>query len=542
MMALDAREAHILAVPACSTAGTPAAAREAFEARVLYLLDQGVWPIATPEGPVPDMAPGDGVLFAIVGGEAAELVGSARVDSAPAPLSDEQLAEARVYLQAQDPSAEIPASAFGVRLSEMDVWAKAIDASSVLTQAGVSASETARRGAITIGAEVFAAAVAKPPVVIEPPAIGEPASLIAPAAEPISTGSGLLEFVRRHWKTLEFDRPLALVGGEGEAARIRVPPDLGKALICHDRDSGHLVVLTVAEAGADVGVVGQTLRHIGWLQEHAAIGGQHATGLIVAEEPTDDLMYAASAASNVELASLHLRLASLSEAPVDAVSAEHRFWRTIEKLSAWCAVHSLEATLTARELDFDPVAENSPVWGYVTALARAVDHRCPWTAGHSMRVADLLVAMAGQLRLGGDVRQYLRMGGLLHDVGNMGVSTTLFDKRTRLSPEEFSEFRRHPELGAQIVREVNLLSPITAGIHHHHERLDGRGYPSGLGGEQIPLMARMIGVACCWDAMTSRRPYREAIRPETALDIMHAEAGQHWDASIVDALARIVNG
>ncbi|MFQ5811264.1 MAG: HD domain-containing phosphohydrolase, partial [Armatimonadota bacterium] len=373
----------------------------------------------------------------------------------------------------------------------------------------------------------------------QPIAIPEPAGIAVPAAEP-ATSRSLLDFVRRHWNTLEFDRPLAMVGAEEGEPLTSLPASLSKALVCRDQDSGDLVVLTVAESGAGVDVVGQTLRHIGWLQQHEPDAGQRATGLIVAEQPTDDLVYAASAAPNVELATLRLQLSPLSEAPVSAVGAEHRFWRTIERLSAWCAVHSLEATLAAAGAEPDPVAEGSPIWDFVTTLARSVDYRCPWTVGHSTRVAELLVVMADRLRLGGDVRQYLRMAGFLHDVGNMGVPSHLFDKRTRLSADELSAFRRHPELGARIVREMNLLSPVAAGVYHHHERLDGRGYPSGLVGDDIPLMARMVGVACSFDAMTSRRPYREAIRPETALDIMRAEAGQHWDAGIVDTIARIV--
>jgi putative nucleotidyltransferase with HDIG domain len=148
--------------------------------------------------------------------------------------------------------------------------------------------------------------------------------------------------------------------------------------------------------------------------------------------------------------------------------------------------------------------------------------------------------MAEQLRLGGDVRQYLRMAGLLHDVGNMGVPIGLLEKPAHLSPDEVSVVRRHPELGARIVREVNLLKPVAAGVYHHHEQLDGGGYPLGLVGESIPLMARMVSVAACFDAMTSARPYRDAIEPERALGIMRGHSGEQWDPSIVDALARIL--
>jgi putative nucleotidyltransferase with HDIG domain len=500
---------------------------------MLYVLDQGAWPIAPVEGLMPPMSGGDGVLFLAVSDEGAELVGSARVAGAPAPLTAGQLNELRIYTQAQDPSADVPASTLGVKLTELDVWPKATDASRILSRAGVSASEAGRRGVVATGADVYAAALGRPI------AIPEPTGIAGAGVQPAASG-GLLDFVRRHWSTLEFDRPLAMVGAEEGEALASLPPELRKALVCRDQDSGDLVVLTVAESGAGVDVVGQTLRHIGWLQEHEPDAAQRATGLIVAEEPTEDLVYAASATPNVELAALRLQLSPLSEAPVSAGGAEQRFWRTIERLSAWCAVHSLEATLAAAGEQSDPVAEGSPVWDFVATLARSVDHRCPWTVGHSTRVARLLVTMADQLRLGGDVRQYLRMAGFLHDVGNMGVPSHLFDKRTRLSPDEFSAFRRHPELGAHIVREMNLLSPVAAGVYHHHERLDGRGYPSGLVGDDIPLMARMVGAACSFDAMTSRRPYREAIRPETALDIMRAEADQHWDADIVDAIARIV--
>lgn len=529
----EPRQAHILAVPAGGTERTKAAAREAFEARVLYFLDQGVWPTAAPEGHVPPMQAGDGVLLVTVSGQGAELVGSARVAGAPTALSERQLRELRVYAQAQDPAADVPPSTVGVKLRELQIWPRPADASGALARAGVSASDAARLGAVTTDAGAYAAALGHRAT----PA--EPVVAAVPAVEP-AVGGGLLEFVRQHWGTVEFERPLVMVGGGGEVTQIDLPSRLGKALVCRDQESGHLVVVTVAEEGAGADVVGETLRHIGWLRRHGPADGQHATGLIVAEEPTEDLLYAASAAPNVELAALRLRLSPLSEAPVDAAGAEQRFWRTIEKLSAWCAVHSLETTLASPQANLDPVAEGSPLWQYVGTLARSVDHRCPWTVGHSTRVADLLAAMADHLRLGGDLRQYLRIAGLLHDVGNMGVPSHLFDKRTRLSADELSAFRRHPELGARIVRELSLLSPVAVGVQHHHERLDGHGYPSGLVGDDIPLMARMVGVACCFDAMTSRKPYREAIGPETALDMMRTDAGRHWDGDIVEALARIV--
>jgi putative nucleotidyltransferase with HDIG domain len=245
-------------------------------------------------------------------------------------------------------------------------------------------------------------------------------------------------------------------------------------------------------------------------------------------------------AHDVELSPPRLPRLPLSRDSLDAAMAEQRFWRTIDKLNAWCADNSPEPTLMGRRRDFDPVAESSPLWEYVTTLARSVDHRSPWTAGHSMRVANLLVVMADQLRLGGDVRRYLRLAGLLHDVGNMGVPPHLFRKPERLSPDELSAVRRHPELGARIVTPVNLLRPVAAGIHHHHERVDGNGYPSGLCGESIPLIARMVGVACCFDAMTSTRPYRGALGTKVALDVMREEAGHHWDKALVEALARIV--
>lgn len=525
----EPRQAHILAVTATAKIGSKAAAREAFEARVLYFLDQSLWPMTPPEGGMPDIAVGDGALFVTVSAEGAELVGSARVAAAPVALTCEQRDELRVYAQAQDPSAEIPAGTLGLKLSNLDVWAKAADAAPILARARVSPAEAAQREVVATDASVYAAALGAP----------EPAPILVPAAQ-IPARAGLLEFVRDHWSVVEFDRHLSLVGPEDIQASTDLPPDIGEALVCRDQESGRLVLVTVAEPGAGVNVVGETLRHIGWLHQHATADGQRVTGLIVAEEPTDDLIYAASAAPNVELAALGLRLSPLSQPPVDAAGAEARFWRTLEKLSGWCAVHSLEAALVSEARAFDPVAEDSPVWDYAATLARAVDYRCPWTAGHSARVADLLAQMADQLRLGGDVRQYLRMAGLLHDLGNVGVPSHLFDKRTRLSADEFTAFKRHPELGARIVHGIALLSPVAAGIRHHHERLDGHGYPAELAGEQIPLMARMVGVACCFDAMTSRRPYREAISPETALDIMHAEAGRHWDSRIVDALARIV--
>src|SRR5437764_1691964 len=177
--------------------------------------------------------------------------------------------------------------------------------------------------------------------------------------------------------------------------------------------------------------------------------------------------------------------------------------------------------------------------GLLHSLTSAVDAKDTYTCGHSERVALLSRTLAQIAGLSETEVERIYMAGLLHDVGKIGVPEAVLQKTGRLTPEEFEQIKKHPEIGARILRDVKQLEDILPGVLHHHERYDGRGYPSGLAGENIPRMGRIICLADCFDAMTSSRTYRKALPLEVALTEIRRCAGTQFDPTLTDAFLSI---
>ena len=171
----------------------------------------------------------------------------------------------------------------------------------------------------------------------------------------------------------------------------------------------------------------------------------------------------------------------------------------------------------------------------VKAMVSAIDAKDPYTCGHSDRVARISVRLARQLELPEDFCATIYLSGLLHDVGKIGVDDSVLRKEGRLTDEEFEHIKRHPRLGAKILADIEQFSEIIPGVLHHHEQWNGRGYPDGLAGEEIPLIARIIAVADSFDAMTSDRPYRKGMPLERVEEIFRGGRYTQWDGQIVDA-------
>lgn len=180
-------------------------------------------------------------------------------------------------------------------------------------------------------------------------------------------------------------------------------------------------------------------------------------------------------------------------------------------------------------------------WGALTALARAIDAVSPWTAGHSERVTLGALEIGRQLALPASDLDLLHRGGLLHDVGKVGVPGALLDKPGKLEPEEYEIIKRHPEIGAKILAPIAAFRDVLPLVLHHHELLDGSGYPHRLAGDQIPLLVRIMTVADVYDALTSERPYRAAWHPARAIGYLRESAGVRFDARVVEALATAVD-
>jgi HD-GYP domain-containing protein (c-di-GMP phosphodiesterase class II) len=169
----------------------------------------------------------------------------------------------------------------------------------------------------------------------------------------------------------------------------------------------------------------------------------------------------------------------------------------------------------------------------VHAFTASIDAKDPYTCGHSERVGRIAVRIAQEMRLPEKQASDLYLAGLLHDIGKIGVPDAVLRKPAGLSEAEFALIKQHPVTGDQIVTRITQFKHLSAGVRNHHERYDGQGYPDGLAGDEIPLMARILAVADSCDAMMSERPYRPGMVPKAIDDIMTRGAGSQWDPTVV---------
>jgi HD-GYP domain-containing protein (c-di-GMP phosphodiesterase class II) len=176
----------------------------------------------------------------------------------------------------------------------------------------------------------------------------------------------------------------------------------------------------------------------------------------------------------------------------------------------------------------------------IRSLAAAVDAKDPYTRGHAERVAALSVEIGRELGLSAAALRALEYGGILHDIGKIGVPDAILAKRAPLTAEEMALVRAHPAVGADIVAGVEFLKDALPAIRSHHERWDGSGYPEGLRGADIPLVARIVNIADTWDACTSRRPYQEPIPEDVVVAILEALRGAQTDPAVHDALLGVL--
>ena len=173
-------------------------------------------------------------------------------------------------------------------------------------------------------------------------------------------------------------------------------------------------------------------------------------------------------------------------------------------------------------------------------LANAIEAKDPYTRGHSTRVASLARKLALAMGLPRLTAETVAQAALLHDLGKIAVPEGILRKAGPLSPDEWQVMRRHPLTGAQIVSPLEFFDEGAIIVRHHHERLDGTGYPDGLVGDLIPIGARIVAVADVYDALTSGRPYRGALEPALAIRMLREESGRTLDARAVVLLEAIV--
>ena len=194
------------------------------------------------------------------------------------------------------------------------------------------------------------------------------------------------------------------------------------------------------------------------------------------------------------------------------------------------------ALLNMKEVEDREIMYNA----MLLSLTRSVDTKSRWTAGHSERVTENAVILAGELGLNHDECEMIRIASLLHDLGKLGISESILDKPGKLTHEEYLIIQNHPVMGEQIIKDIPDFSYVRNVVRSHHERWDGTGYPDGLEGDSIPIAARIVSIADVWDAITADRPYRIGFKKEKALDIMKSEKSKMFDPDVLDVFLRKV--
>lgn len=176
----------------------------------------------------------------------------------------------------------------------------------------------------------------------------------------------------------------------------------------------------------------------------------------------------------------------------------------------------------------------------IIGWSKATDLRDHETEGHSQRVAELAVALAGAMGIRGKALVHIRRGALLHDIGKIAIPDDILLKKGKLTPDEIERMRQHPAYAKAFIDEIEFLKPALAIPYNHHEKWDGSGYPKGLKGEQIPFEARIFAVVDVWDALTSDRPYRKAESFKDTIAYIKTESGKHFDPVVVKAFVKLM--
>jgi putative two-component system response regulator len=232
---------------------------------------------------------------------------------------------------------------------------------------------------------------------------------------------------------------------------------------------------------------------------------------------------------------LHLGAADFLLKPISMSELQARVSRALEKRALVLQNRYYQSNLERRVREQAQRIQELFLQG-VQTLARALEAKDAYTSGHSIRVSQYAVGTAERLGFDGPGLDGIRLGGELHDIGKIGTSESVLHKPGSLTDEEFRQITEHPLLGERMLSPLAHDSPeVLRIVRSHHERLDGRGFPDGLRGEKIPIEARIVAVGDAFDAMTTRRPYRESRPPEAAMAELRRVAGTQLDPEAVEA-------
>ena len=224
--------------------------------------------------------------------------------------------------------------------------------------------------------------------------------------------------------------------------------------------------------------------------------------------------------------------------PFDLDDVVHGVRRALEKheLIRQNRLYQRELENRVEEATKEVVGKNKQIQGLllntITSFVHVLEAKDKYTEGHSIRVAESAVKMAQGCSVSSQQVENIRLAGLLHDIGKVGIQEKTLNKPAKLSDEEYKEVKKHPLIAERILRPIEELKNVIHDIKHHHERFDGMGYPSSLKGENIPFGARILAVVDAYDAMTSERPYRPAFSSEQALEEIWLNAGKQFDPQL----------
>jgi putative nucleotidyltransferase with HDIG domain len=176
----------------------------------------------------------------------------------------------------------------------------------------------------------------------------------------------------------------------------------------------------------------------------------------------------------------------------------------------------------------------------IKTLAAAIDAKDPYTHGHSERVSEMAVNLARRLGYSELEIEFIEYAAILHDIGKIGIADSILGKRGSLTDEEYEKVKQHPVIGAKIIESIEFLKKCSNTVLHHHERYDGKGYPDGLKGEEIPKFARLLAIVDSYDAMNSDRPYRKKLSEVEILNELETQAGKQFDPEMVKEFISII--
>jgi HD-GYP domain-containing protein (c-di-GMP phosphodiesterase class II) len=232
--------------------------------------------------------------------------------------------------------------------------------------------------------------------------------------------------------------------------------------------------------------------------------------------------------------------------PVELADLQQAVDRALHKRSGLIEKRRLdklireEVALRTAELEREKEALRVMSVNIAETLINAMEAKDLYLRGHSQRVAELAGELAEEMGLDQTICEDLRVAGRLHDVGKIGIRESILNKPGRLTAEEFEHVKQHVQIGLGILAPLSHLRTPLNYVEHHHEHWDGAGYPHGFSGEKIPLGARILCAADTFDALTSKRAYREPMEPQAALEHLRVDVGRQFDPCVYDALVRVV--